>query len=163
MILAVAGLFRLGWSDRISEYLPPSVSLHAVSQGALGIECRANDVRTLALLAPLCDRDTVLECLAERALLRTLEGGCSVPIGVNSWFVEKEGWRELRLKGMVANLDGTEAMYAEDGIRVESEVKEDEQAVAEGLGKSVAGKLLDQGAGRILEELKHLKLKVMDA
>lgn len=86
-----------------------------------------------------------------------------MPIGVNSWFVEKEGWRELRLKGMVANLDGTEAMYAEDGIRVESEVKEDEQAVAEGLGKSVAGKLLDQGAGRILEELKHLKLKVMDA
>ncbi|MBD2541605.1 hydroxymethylbilane synthase, partial [Coleofasciculus sp. FACHB-SPT36] len=84
IILAVAGLHRLGMSDRIHQVIAPEVSLHAVGQGALGIECRAGDTEILELLKVLEHQPTAQRCYAERAFLRNLEGGCQVPIGVNT-------------------------------------------------------------------------------
>ena len=90
IILAVAGLQRLGMGDRIHQVIPSDISLHAVGQGALGIECRANDAEVLEILKMLEDIPSRDRCLAERAFLRELEGGCQVPIGVNTQ-IENDG------------------------------------------------------------------------
>ena len=137
LILAAAGLGRLGLGDRIHELIDPSISLHAVGQGALGIECRDGDAAVLEQIKVLEHRPTSLRCLAERAFLRTLEGGCQVPIGVNTRF---EG-DELVLTGMVASLDGKQL------IRDELRAPQDQ---AEDLGNRLAELLRSQGAGEIL-------------
>ncbi len=102
LILAVAGLKRMDFGDRISQVIPPEISLHAVGQGALGIECRDGDGEILTVLKPLKHEPTAMRCYAERAFLRELEGGCQVPIGVNTVL---KGDR-LALTGLVASLDG---------------------------------------------------------
>jgi hydroxymethylbilane synthase len=102
IILAAAGLTRLGMSDRLHEIIPAEISLHAVGQGALGIECRSNDPEILSLLKVLEHIPTRDRCHAERAFLRALEGGCQVPIGVNT-SIDND---TLTLTGMVASLDG---------------------------------------------------------
>jgi hydroxymethylbilane synthase len=102
LILAAAGLRRLGMGDRVHEVIDAEISLHAVGQGALGIECRAEDSEILALFAPIIHYPTTQRCLAERAFLRALEGGCQVPIGVNSTI----NGDKLTLKGIVVSLDG---------------------------------------------------------
>lgn len=102
IILAVAGLTRLGMSDRIHQVIPSDISLHAVGQGALGIECRTEDPEILELLKVLEHQPTRDRCYAERSFLRELEGGCQVPIGVNT-SVDGD---TLTLTGMVASLDG---------------------------------------------------------
>ncbi|HEY9737395.1 MAG TPA: hydroxymethylbilane synthase, partial [Trichocoleus sp.] len=102
IILAAAGLNRMDMSDRIHEILPSEISLHAVGQGALGIECREGDQEILNILSVLSHEPTTARCLAERAFLRELEGGCQVPIGVNTVL---EG-DTLTLTGIVASLDG---------------------------------------------------------
>ncbi|MBD2188391.1 hydroxymethylbilane synthase [Pseudanabaena mucicola] len=102
LILAAAGLRRLGMGDRVHEVIDSEISLHAVGQGALGIECRAEDPDILALFAPIIHYPTTQRCLAERAFLRELEGGCQVPIGVHTSI---DG-NKLTLKGIVASLDG---------------------------------------------------------
>ena len=98
LILAAAGLERLDLGSRIDQLIPSEISLHAVGQGALGIECRTGDQEILSLLKVLEDPDSRDRCLAERAFLRELEGGCQVPIGVNT---ELAG-ETLTLVGMVA-------------------------------------------------------------
>ena len=140
LILAAAGLGRLGLGDRIHELIDPSISLHAVGQGALGIECRDGDAAVLEQIKVLEHRPTALRCLAERAFLRTLEGGCQVPIGVNTRF---EG-DELVLTGMVASLDGKQL------IRDELRAPQDQ---AEDLGNRLAELLRSQGAGEILAKI----------
>ena len=140
LILAAAGLGRLGLGDRIHELIDPSISLHAVGQGALGIECRDGDAAVLEQIKVLEHRPTALRCLAERAFLRTLEGGCQVPIGVNSRF---EG-DELVLTGMVASLDGKQLIR--DELRAPSDQAED-------LGNRLAELLRSQGAGEILAKI----------
>ena len=140
LILAAAGLGRLGLGDRIHELIDPSISLHAVGQGALGIECRDGDAAVLEQIKVLEHRPTALRCLAERAFLRTLEGGCQVPIGVNSRF---EG-DELVLTGMVASLDGKQLIR--DELRAPQEQAED-------LGNRLAELLRSQGAGEILAKI----------
>ena len=102
LILAVAGLKRLNMSDRIHQVLPPEISLYAVGQGALGIECRSEDRELLSLLQSLEDVPTRTCVMAERAFLRELEGGCQVPIGVNSYLDKNT----LSLTGFVASVDG---------------------------------------------------------
>ncbi|MDF3006597.1 MAG: hemC, partial [Enterobacter kobei] len=92
IILAVAGLKRLALEDRIRMALPPELSLPAVGQGAVGIECRLDDTRTHALLAPLNHADTALRVKAERAMNMRLEGGCQVPIGSYAELVDGEIW-----------------------------------------------------------------------
>ena len=140
LILAAAGLGRLGLGDRIHELIDPSISLHAVGQGALGIECREGDAEVLATIKVLEHRPTALRCLAERSFLRSLEGGCQVPIGVNSRF---EG-SELVLTGMVASLDGLQL------VRDEVRGPQDDP---EAIGIKLAELLRSQGAGEILAKI----------
>ena len=140
LILAAAGLGRLGLGDRIHQRLDPSISLHAVGQGALGIECRQGDERVLGQIKVLEHLPTARRCLAERAFLRALEGGCQVPIGVNTHF---DG-ETLVLTGMVASLDGQRL--------IRDEARGD-QNDPEGIGSALANRLREQGATEILEEI----------
>ena len=140
IILAVAGLERLGMAERIHQIIPPEISLHAVGQGALGIECREGDREILELLKVLEDEETHDRCYAERAFLRYLEGGCQVPIGVNTRIVEDT----LTLTGMVASLDGQ---------RLIKDTVSGKRTEAENLGIALAQKLKQQGAEEILAEI----------
>lgn len=140
LILAVAGLHRLGMSDRIDQIIPPEISLHAVGQGALGIECRAGDTEILDIIKVLEHEPTKYRCLAERAFLRSLEGGCQVPIGVNT-VVDGD---QLTLTGMVASLDGQ---------RLVKDTVVGAATQAEQLGIQLAEKLKHQGAQDILNEI----------
>lgn len=140
IILAVAGLQRLDFGDRIHQTIPPEISLHAVGQGALGIECRVGDQDILEILKKLEHPESYDCALAERSLLRELEGGCQVPIGVNT---KLEG-EILTLTAMVASLDGQKLI--KDSIN--GNKKE-----AEKLGKDLAQTLRDQGATEILAEI----------
>ncbi|UJR27035.1 hypothetical protein I4U23_008339 [Adineta vaga] len=103
MIAAVAGLQRLKWNDRISEIIEPDRVLYAIGQGALGIECRHNDIDTIRMLSVLNHEPTVIRCIAERAFLRRIGGGCSIPNAVRTIYNEKG----LVMDGMLLNLDGS--------------------------------------------------------
>ena len=140
IILAVAGLQRLGMGDRVHQIISPEISLHAVGQGALGIECRAGDDDILELIKALEHTETAQRCYAERAFLRELEGGCQVPIGVNT---KIEG-DQLTLTGLVASLDGQ---------RLIKDTVTGAATTAELLGIDLAHRLRQQGAQEILEEI----------
>jgi len=140
LILAVAGLERLEMSDRIHQVLTPEVSLHAVGQGALGIECRADDTEVIGLLKAIEHPQTRDRCLAERSFLRVLEGGCQVPIGVNTVI----NGDQLTLKGLVASVDGQQIV--KDTVTGAA-------ADAEKLGAELASMLREQGATEILEKI----------
>ena len=140
IILAVAGLERLGMSDRIGQILKPEISLHAVGQGALGIECRKDDLEVLALLKAIEHAPTRDRTLAERAFLRELEGGCQVPIGVNS-VIDAEN---LTLTGIVASVDGQQVVTGKVSGLV---------AEPENVGIELAQLLRKQGAKEILDTI----------
>ena len=140
IILAVAGLTRLGMSDRIHQVIAPEISLHAVGQGALGIECREGDEDILEIIKVLEHTPTAQRCYAERAFLRELEGGCQVPIGVNTVI----NGDQLTLTGMVASLDGKRLI--KDSVTGNA-------TDAEALGIQLAHQLKDQGAQEILNEI----------
>lgn len=103
MILATAGLKRMKYDDRITQILEPDVCIHAVSQGALGVECRRDDLTVISMLNRLNDENTLLQCIAERTFLAKLEGGCSAPIAAHSGVTENSIW----LEGAVFDLEGT--------------------------------------------------------
>lgn len=140
LILAYAGLHRLGMGDRIHQEIPAELSLHAVGQGALGIECRSGDDDILAIIKTLEHSETAQRCHAERAFLRELEGGCQVPIGVNTRIEAGT----LTLTGMVASLDGQ---------RLIKDTVSGSASDAETLGINLAHTLRDQGAQDILAEI----------
>jgi hydroxymethylbilane synthase len=140
IILAAAGLQRLEMGDRIHQFISAEISLHAVGQGALGIECRLGDDRVIELIKALEHPESRDRCYAERALLRELEGGCQVPIGVNT---KIEG-ETLSLTAMVASLDGK---------RLVKESISGKRNEAEELGKNLANILRQQGAQEILEAI----------
>lgn len=106
IILASAGLQRMNWGDRISHILKEDECLYAVSQGAIAMQCRIDDEKIKELLSPIHDTETVLQCVAERAFLKTLEGGCSVPIGTSSSIQD----RNLSITGAIFSLDGQECV-----------------------------------------------------
>jgi hydroxymethylbilane synthase len=139
-ILAAAGLQRMDLADRIDQLLPSDVSLHAVGQGALGIECREGDEDILRVLKVLEHEPSKWRCLAERAFLRDLEGGCQVPIGVNT---SLEG-DTLTLAGLVASVDGKQLI---------KDTVSGPHTSAEDLGTELAQKLRAQGAQEILNEI----------
>ncbi|MDO4441054.1 MAG: hydroxymethylbilane synthase [Moraxella sp.] len=145
IILATSGLQRLELDERIRHELDDSLSLPAVGQGALAIECRADDETILQLLAPLNDPPTRLCVLAERAMNRTLEGGCQVPI---AGFATIDG-DTLTLRGRVGSIDGTTLLKSQQSITL-SHSTADEYA-AETLGENLAKDLLAQGADAILK------------
>jgi hydroxymethylbilane synthase len=137
IVLAKAGLDRLGWSAKISEVIPTEISLPAVGQGALGIEARAEDRSVLDLLARLDDAETRAAITAERALLAKLEGGCQVPLG--AWGRMEDG--QMHLDAAVLSPDGAEC------IRMHAVGSADK---AESLGRDLAHNLLAAGADKIL-------------
>lgn len=106
IILAEAGLIRMGWEDRVSQILSADVCMYAVSQGAKAVECRADDTDTLNLLAHIHDPDTTMACIAERAFLRTLEGGCSVPVAVCTEIKDSK----FSITGGVFSVDGKQCV-----------------------------------------------------
>jgi hydroxymethylbilane synthase len=140
IILAAAGLKRLDLAHRITELLPPEISLPAVGQGAIGIECRQDDARINALLSVLHDEPTALCVSAERAFNARLNGGCQVPI---AGYAELSG-KSLRLRGLVGAPDGRRVVRGE----IEGPCSE-----AHALGVALAEDLLARGADRILGEL----------
>jgi len=138
IVLAKAGLDRLGLSGKITQILPPELSLPAVGQGALGIEARESDTLVAAMLAPLNHQDTRDAVAAERALLRELEGGCQVPLG--AWGRVEGG--DVVLDARVLSADGTECVEGQQrGARHQSEE----------VGRRLAHTLLTHGADRILK------------
>lgn len=103
IILAAAGLNRLDFQHRITQYLPTEICMHAVSQGALGIQSRRDDLEMIKMINGLNDEDTLLRCIAERTFLAALEGGCSAPVGAFSKVTENS----IFLEGAVFDLEGT--------------------------------------------------------
>ncbi len=140
IVLAAAGLRRLGWEGRITQVLPTEISLPAIGQGALGIEIRRDDARTRDAVAFLDDRDTSLAVRAERGFLARLEGGCQVPIAA---YGRVEGETVL-LDGLVGRPDGSEIVRGSAGGP-----GKDPEAVGVGL----AEQLLARGAKAILDEV----------
>ena len=147
IILATSGLERLGLGKRIRHELDDELSLPAVGQGALAIECRADDETILQLLAPLNHLATRLCVIAERAMNKTLEGGCQVPI---AGFATIDG-NTLSLRGRVGSIDGKTLLKSQNAITLTHGV--DDEQNAENLGKQIAQDLLSQGADQILNEV----------
>ncbi|KAL1514280.1 hypothetical protein ABEB36_003561 [Hypothenemus hampei] len=117
IILASAGLIRIGWKDRISKQLDATEFLYAVGQGAIAVECRAKDEKVIKLLEPLYDLPTALRVIAERSFLKTLGGGCSAPVAVTSDLkLMKEKEVEVSLRGAVWSLNGKEEIIDEEKV-----------------------------------------------
>ncbi|GIP30059.1 porphobilinogen deaminase [Paenibacillus sp. J23TS9] len=150
ILLAAAGLYRMGWEDRITAYLPVETCLPAVGQGALGIECRQDDAELLKLLSLYNDKESELTVTAERKFLGVLNGGCQVPIGAYAVLVEAPeghslaGQNVIQLTGMVGSPDGDvilkETLLGTDPVK---------------LGEEVAGMLIERGAEKILEQVRE--------
>jgi hydroxymethylbilane synthase len=140
IILAAAGVNRLGYTDRVSEILSPEVSLPAIAQGAVGIECRMHDTFMNELLLPLNHGETSITVRAERACLKRLEGGCQVPIAAHAVLANGR----LAIRGLVGNLTGE--------VIIEHRVEGDPED-AEALGTELGDRLLAKGAGEILAEV----------
>ncbi|XP_022531810.1 hydroxymethylbilane synthase, b isoform X1 [Astyanax mexicanus] len=173
IILAAAGLRRMGWDSRISQILGPEDCMYAVGQGALAIEVRASDQDILEMVSVLHDPDTVLRCIAERAFLRHLEGGCSVPVAVHTEVKNSQ----LYLTGAVYSLDGSDSLKDTMQTTVSSDNQEEQEKVdekvqrvgvtalkvsgaaqdaAEKLGVDLANLLLSKGAKEILTVARQL-------
>ena len=149
IILATAGLKRMGWRDRISEILDPSLFPYGVSQGALGIECRANDKWMLEkVVSKVNDCNSATRCLAERAFLRGLQGGCQVPIGVSSRLDAEKGHLELR--GVVLSVDGKQCIEEDSTILFTGSDSVEMANKAENLGASLAESAKKNGALALL-------------
>nr|XP_056716808.1 LOW QUALITY PROTEIN: porphobilinogen deaminase [Euleptes europaea] len=172
IILAAAGLRRMGWDSRIGQILSPADCLYAVGQGALAVEVRAKDHEILELVSTLHDGETVLRCIAERAFMKRLEGGCSVPVAVSTTVKDSQ----LYLTGAVYSLDGAESLQQTMQARVDFSQEDADgpdddtqhvgisaktvprraQQAAEKLGMELAELLLSQGAGLILTVARQL-------
>lgn len=138
IVLAAAGLARMGWLDRVTEFLPPERVIPAVGQGALAVECRAHDEEVLGLVVRLNDRDTERAVRAERAFLHRLNGGCQVPLGA---YAVVDGAR-VRLTGFVG---------APDGSRLIVETVDGTEA--EEVGVAAAERILARGGDALLEQV----------
>jgi hydroxymethylbilane synthase len=140
MILAVAGVKRLGWGDKIASVLEPELSLPAIGQGAIGIECRSDDEPTQKIIAPLNHNESFICVRAERALLKKLEGGCQVPIAAYARIINSR----LVMDSLVGSITGDRI------IRDSSEGRPED---AEAIGTGLAETLLSKGADKILSEI----------
>jgi hydroxymethylbilane synthase len=142
VMLAKAGLDRLGWSERITEILAPEIFLPAVGQGAVAVECRLRDAEAAEVVAGLDDAETRTAIIAERALLAALHGGCQVPLG--AWARMERG--ELVMEACVCSVDGLQYVK-------QRATSAPEQAAE--LGKNMASLLIEAGAQEILEEVSR--------
>lgn len=140
IILAAAGIKRLGWSSRITEIIPDKVSLPAIGQGAIGIECRIRDEFINEIISPLNDHETSLCVRVERAFLKKLEGGCQVPIAAYARLVEGR----IVMDGLVGSIAGE---------RIVKGHIEESAAHTEAIGIALAEDILSKGAREILDEV----------
>lgn len=143
MILAKAGVLRLGWAENITEVLPFEIMLPAVGQGALAVEARQDDERIAEMLRTLHHEPTAIATTGERALLRRLEGGCQIPIGAFAQIRE----REFRIEAVIGSLDGK---------RIVRGTGYGSTAEAERVGSELAEDLIRRGGKEILEEIRSL-------
>lgn len=164
LVLACAGLKRLGFNDRIKSYLPQPDFLPAVGQGALGLETREDDAETIEQVKKLIDRETFLSVLAERALLAELQGGCLVPIGAQGKVVKlDDGAEVLTLQAQILSFDGqtsfeTTSIQVLDAQKLASGLPlESQKSLAECLGKGAAQALLEQGAEGLVDEIRKVR------
>ena len=151
IILATAGLQRLGWDKRISSILTPPLMYPAVGQGALGIECRIDDQPTLDLLAQLTDPETQLTTLTERTVLAQLQAGCHAPVGISCSIDQQE----LSVQVIVLSQDGQQSLIEKATATLLQGSKlnaEQSQHLAIKLGKQVANNLLAQGADALIAQ-----------
>jgi hydroxymethylbilane synthase len=142
VVLARAGLARLGRLDAITEILDPIQVLPAPGQGALAVECRAEDTELISLLTTLDDHTTRSAVLAERTLLAALEAGCSAPVGAYAEAAEGDDGLELYLRAVVVSPDGAMSIRKSATGPLEA---------AEQLGRDLATEMLDDGAGAIVD------------
>jgi hydroxymethylbilane synthase len=151
LVIAAAGLIRLDLAHRISQYLDSSSGgmLYAVGQGAIGIETRADDQNMSRILSRIEDKPATLSCMAERSLLRTLEGGCSAPLGVETKWVQSD---VLQMKAVVVSIDGSESVESEMQVTLQTATEADQ------FGENVAADLLRKGADRILAAIQAKKM-----
>ena len=154
IILAAAGVKRMGWEDKITEYLPYDIFLPAIGQGALGIEIRESDKEAKKIVEKFNHRETSLCVRAERSFLKRLEGGCQVPIAAFGTIIppsppfNKGGEGGIKLEGLVGSIDG-KILYRDS--------EEDKENNIEELGVRLAEKLLNMGADKILKEVYGIK------
>ena len=141
VILAAAGITRMGWADRITDYVPTAQMVSAVGQGAIGVEIRSSDEFMLEVCGRLADPDTMTCVAAERVVMRTLEGGCQVPIGAYA-----------RLEDGLIVMDAV--VGSVDGKTILRDHMEGVAADPEGLGHKMVARLLDLGAGEILAQIR---------
>ncbi|MDP3049244.1 MAG: hypothetical protein Q8N12_07455, partial [Thermodesulfovibrionales bacterium] len=158
IILAAAGVKRLGWAERITETFEPDISLPAIGQGAIGIECRVDDDFINSLIAPLNHDETSICVRAERACLKKLEGGCQVPIAAHATLITNpplppftKGGRGGITNAELLVIDGLVGSVSGDRI-IKSHI-EGNPKDAESLGIKLAKDLLSQGAKEILDEV----------
>jgi hydroxymethylbilane synthase len=140
IMLAAAGIIRLGLGERITQLIPPSVLLPAIGQGAIGIECRADDDVVYELITPLNHRDTSLCVHTERVFSRRLFGGCQLPVAAQASILGKD----VELVGLIARVDGSEVIKSTQKGNI---------ADSESIGISLAEVLLERGGDKILKEL----------
>lgn len=143
IILACAGVKRLGFEDKISDYLTYDTVIPAVGQGAIAVECRAGDNEVLETLREINDKETEIAVRSERSFLARLEGGCQVPIAAIARLIDGQ----LLIEGVVASLDGSQVYRDQIKGRLDQ---------SELLGRQLAETLLDSGAGEVLEEIRRM-------
>ena len=141
IVLAAAGLNRMGWQDKITQYLDLDICIPAVGQGAIGIQARENDLQLLDILKKINHQDTRILVSAERAFLDRLQGGCQIPIGAHASF----SGEQIQLVGIVASSDGK--------VIIKEAAKDNKENV-EKLGVQAAETLLAKGADKILAQVK---------
>jgi len=144
VVLALAGMRRLGLADRVTEVLPTEICLPAIGQGALAVECRESDEELRGMLLALHDPSTASAVLGERAFLATVEGSCQIPVACYGTLSDET----LNLSGLIASLDGSSC------IRRSIEGKPGQ---AEELGKTLAQEILDAGGREILDEIRAME------
>jgi hydroxymethylbilane synthase len=152
VVLAAAGLIRLGSAERITEYLEPPRMLPAPGQGALAIECRADDAASFRAAVALDDSAAHVATTAERAVLAALHGGCSAPIAAWGRFVN----RQLHLDALVASGDGQRVLCAAGAVVLATEAGAVAMAAAEKLGRRVAADLERQGAASLISQSRQM-------
>ena len=162
LILAKAGMVRLGKGERLTADLGAPILYYAVGQGALAVEIRKDDSAVQTLCLALNHQPTEWKCRAERAMLRVLEGGCSVPVGVHTEYIQTSAAEEpprgtLVITGTVTSLDGK--LHVEHTLREDISSPED----AESVGSRLAKILVDTGAKGILEKIAKDKVALQAA
>lgn len=143
IILAGAGVRRLGYGEKISQIIDEDIIVHAVGQGAIAIETREDDAEILSLVNNINHIDTLLCTKAERALMRELEGGCQVPIGASAKIIDNK----ITMKALIADLDGNTILQVTEEGDLDS---------PEELGEKCANLLIEKGADNILDQIRQI-------